>query len=83
MAAADSTVLLDELLTQAADPLSLPRLEVDSAERLAEGGDGIATWNRLMNNIGRGASAMVVAAVVVVHMREVLVRHGVRSPVVP
>jgi len=52
MAAADSTVLLNELLTQAADPLSLPRL---SGEKLKEGGDGIATWNRLMLNIGRAA----------------------------
>jgi hypothetical protein len=51
MAAADSSVLLDELLTQASDPLALPRLTDD--EGLAEGGDGIGTWTRLMHNIGR------------------------------
>jgi len=55
MAAADSSVLLNELLSQASNPLSLPRLTSDLT--LEEGGDGIATWNRLMHDIGRGAEA--------------------------
>jgi len=51
MAAADSALLLDELLTQSSDPLSLPRLSAEGV--LEEGGDGIGTWARLMRNIGR------------------------------
>jgi len=56
MAAADSSVLLGELLAQSSDPMSLPRLAPDSG--LEPGGDGIATWARLMRNIGKGAEEL-------------------------
>merc|ERR1712061_949051 len=56
LAAADSAVVLNELLTQASDPLSLPR--VDSATQLLlPGGDGLATWDRLARAIGKDEAA--------------------------
>eukprot|EP00747_Dinoflagellata_sp_TGD_P093773 gnl/TRDRNA2_/TRDRNA2_165877_c2_seq1.p1 gnl/TRDRNA2_/TRDRNA2_165877_c2~~gnl/TRDRNA2_/TRDRNA2_165877_c2_seq1.p1 ORF type:complete len:736 (-),score=118.22 gnl/TRDRNA2_/TRDRNA2_165877_c2_seq1:80-2287(-) len=55
LAAADSGLLLSELLTQARDPSSFPR--VDSEAALMKGGDGIATWERLITNIGRTITA--------------------------
>eukprot|EP00746_Dinoflagellata_sp_MGD_P161375 gnl/MRDRNA2_/MRDRNA2_88488_c0_seq1.p1 gnl/MRDRNA2_/MRDRNA2_88488_c0~~gnl/MRDRNA2_/MRDRNA2_88488_c0_seq1.p1 ORF type:complete len:674 (+),score=116.13 gnl/MRDRNA2_/MRDRNA2_88488_c0_seq1:156-2024(+) len=54
-AAADSAVLLDELLTLAASPRSLP--SVEAAGLLSEGGDGLGTWERLAANIGRKENA--------------------------
>lgn len=52
LAAADSALLLDELLKQASDPLSLPRVDAGTGKLLA-GGDGLSTWERLTANIGR------------------------------
>lgn len=51
LAAADSALLLGELLTLAGDPLTLPR--VDSTGRLSAGGDGLGTWQRLAAKMGR------------------------------
>ncbi|KAK3255751.1 hypothetical protein CYMTET_35084 [Cymbomonas tetramitiformis] len=51
LAAADSTVLLDSLLSLASDPTSLPK--VNASGQLEPGGDGIDTWNRLMKSIGK------------------------------
>lgn len=51
MTAADSSLLLDELLSLASNPSSLPQLIDDGT--MMSGGDGIDTWNRLMQNIGK------------------------------
>eukprot|EP00747_Dinoflagellata_sp_TGD_P084966 gnl/TRDRNA2_/TRDRNA2_162726_c0_seq2.p1 gnl/TRDRNA2_/TRDRNA2_162726_c0~~gnl/TRDRNA2_/TRDRNA2_162726_c0_seq2.p1 ORF type:complete len:765 (-),score=82.53 gnl/TRDRNA2_/TRDRNA2_162726_c0_seq2:124-2418(-) len=53
LAAADGTLVVDELLSQASDPSSLPRVDADAGGLLLTGGDGLRTWERLAKNIGK------------------------------